>query len=75
MLIETQLADLLKTLTGLSRAKRKRGELVGPLPTAHTLGPKDARVPQQKASSRHSQCFDSQGDKQRYQFQKNILSP
>lgn len=78
VLIETQFTHLLRSLTDSSRAQTaviwERVGLGGPQPTAHAPGPQGSRAPQEEVGSRHSQYFDSQADKQRYRFQRNILS-
>lgn len=79
VLIETQFTHLLRSLTDSSRAQTtviwEWGVLGGPRPTAHAPGPQGSRAPQEEVGSRHSQYFDSQADKQRYRFQRNILGP
>lgn len=80
VLIETQFTYLSRSLTDLSGAQMAfrlpgKGGVWGTPATAPALGPKGSRVPQQEAGRSHSQCFDSQGDKQRYRFQRNILGP
>lgn len=66
VLMETQLTHLLEITNRLERGS----EAIGPLGKggslealwfiAQDLDPEGSSVPQQKAPSRHSQCFDSQ---------------
>lgn len=79
--METQLTDLLEITDRLERGSKgigplgDGGSLERPPCIAQDLDPKASSAPQQKAHSRHSQCFDSQGDKQWYRFQRTIPGP